>query len=53
MEAAYRKLEMDDLADDISRVYAFNYANGVPTESEGLEYEPALAERVMRTLGFE
>ncbi|MGY6216063.1 outer membrane protein assembly factor BamD [Methylolobus aquaticus] len=53
MEAAYRKLEMDDLADDISRVYAFNYANGVPTEAEGLEYEPALAERVMRTLGFE
>ena len=53
MEAAYRKLEMEDLADDISRVYAFNYANGVPTEAEGLEYEPALAERVMRTLGFE
>jgi outer membrane protein assembly factor BamD len=53
MEAAYRKLEMDDLADDVKRVYAFNYANGVPQEAEGLDYETPVAESVMRTLGFE
>ena len=53
MEAAYRKLELDELADDVGRVYAFNYANGVPSEAEGLEYEPSAAEQIMRTLGFE
>ncbi|MCU0736011.1 MAG: outer membrane protein assembly factor BamD, partial [Methylotetracoccus sp.] len=52
MEEAYRKLELTELADDVARVYALNYAGGVPAEAEGL-VSPTLAERIWGVIGFE
>lgn len=52
MEEAYRKLELTELADDVARVYALNYAGGVPAEAEAL-VSPTLAERIWGVIGFE
>jgi outer membrane protein assembly factor BamD len=53
MEEAYRKLQMDDLANDTARIYALNYANGVKTTSGGEEYELTPAEKAWDFLGFD
>lgn len=53
MEAAYRKLEMNDLADAASRVYALNYAQGVPGPGGDLVYEPSAAEKIWEFIGLE
>lgn len=55
MEQAYRQMEMDDLADDAARVYAMNYANGVPsvTSEAGLAAERSLLQKFWDVLGFD
>jgi len=53
MEQAYRKLDMKELADDTARVYAFNYAAGVPGQAKDLVYEPSAMERLWNFLGLE
>jgi outer membrane protein assembly factor BamD len=53
MEQAYRKLELNDLADDAARVYALNYAEGVPGSAGELVYEPSPVERLWSFLGLE
>ncbi len=53
MEEAYRKLEMDDLANDTARVYALNYDNGVKPQKGGEEYELTPAEKAWDFLGFD
>ncbi|MDV3242814.1 MAG: outer membrane protein assembly factor BamD [Methylocaldum sp.] len=53
MEQAYRKLDMKELADDAARVYAFNYAQGVPGQAKDLVYEPSAMERLWNFLGLE
>lgn len=53
MEQAYRKLEMNDLADDAARVYALNYAQGAPGGAKDLIYEPSAAERIWDFIGLE
>jgi outer membrane protein assembly factor BamD len=53
MERAYRKLEMNDLADDAARVYALNYAQGVPGQAKDLVYEPSAVERLWHFIGLE
>jgi outer membrane protein assembly factor BamD len=52
MERAYRKLGMNDLADDAARVYALNYAEGVPGQAKEL-VEPSVMERLWRAVGVE
>ena len=52
MEEAYRKLNMQDLADDVQKVYALNYARGVPGQAGDL-VRASLLERVWNFLGFE
>lgn len=51
MEEAYRKLELNDLADDAARVYALNYAQG--GASSALLQEPTPAEKAWDFLGFD
>jgi outer membrane protein assembly factor BamD len=53
MEQAYRKLEKNDLADDVARVYAYNYANGVPGPAKDLVYQPSVVERIWQFIGLE
>lgn len=52
METAYRKLEQNDLADAVARVYAFNYARGVPGPAKDL-VEPTAAEKIWHFIGLE
>ncbi len=52
MEEAYRKLELTSLADDVARVYAMNYAGGVPAEAQDI-VDPTLMERIWDVIGFE
>lgn len=52
MEDAYRKLEMVELADAAARVYALNYGDSLPPESQDI-VNPTVAERVWDTLGFQ
>jgi outer membrane protein assembly factor BamD len=52
MERAYRKLEMNDLADAAARVYALNYANGVPGPAKEL-VEPTAVEQLWHFIGLE
>jgi outer membrane protein assembly factor BamD len=52
IERAYRKLEMNDLADDAARVYALNYANGVPGPAKELVESTAM-ERLWHFIGLE
>lgn len=51
LEEAYRKLELNDLADDAARVYALNYGQGMPATSQLQELTPA--EKVWDFLGFD
>jgi outer membrane protein assembly factor BamD len=53
LEEAYRKLEMNDLANDTARIYALNYANGVKTATTGDEYALTPAEKAWDFLGFD
>jgi outer membrane protein assembly factor BamD len=53
LEQAYRKLEKNDLADDVARIYAFNYAKGVPGPAKELVYEPSSVERIWQFIGLE
>ncbi|WP_348757013.1 outer membrane protein assembly factor BamD [Candidatus Methylocalor cossyra] len=53
MERAYRKLGMNDLADDAARVYAANYAQGVPGPARELVREPSVVERLWNFIGLE
>jgi outer membrane protein assembly factor BamD len=52
MEEAYRKLDMNDLAEDIRKVYQLNYAQGVPGQAGDLVGH-SLLERVWNFLGFD
>lgn len=52
MEEAYRKLEMDDLAADAARVYAHNYAGGVPVADAEVR-ERTLIEKFWDLTGLE
>jgi outer membrane protein assembly factor BamD len=52
MEEAYRKLGMNDLADDAARVYALNYGKGVPAAAQGL-VEPTAMQRIWDFVGLE
>jgi outer membrane protein assembly factor BamD len=53
LEQAYRKLAMNDLADDAARVYAYNYAQGVPGPARDLVYEPSVMERLWNFIGLD
>jgi outer membrane protein assembly factor BamD len=53
MEEAYRKLEMDDLANDAARVYALNYGEGAKQQTLEQEYEATPAEKAWDFLGFD
>lgn len=54
MEEAYRKLGMNDLADDAARVYALNYSQGnVPGQAQDLVYAPSAVERLWKFIGLE
>lgn len=51
MEEAYRKMDLNDLADDTARVYALNYANNLDATSQLRELSPA--EKVWDFIGFD
>lgn len=53
MEQAYRKLEMNDLADAAARVYALNYAQGVPGPAKDLVYDESAMEKIWHFIGLE
>ena len=55
MEEAYRKLEMDELANDAARVYALNYGEGAKEQSAAAEPELELtpAEKVWDFIGLD
>jgi outer membrane protein assembly factor BamD len=53
MEQVYRKLNVQGLADDAARVYALNYAQGVPGQARDVVYRPSLMERIWDFLGFD
>ncbi len=53
MEDAYRKLELNDLADDAARVYALNYGEGAKAQALEQQYELTPAEKVWDFLGFD
>jgi len=51
MEDAYRQLDMPQMADDIARVYALNYAEGRLSKDE--DYERTVMEEVWDFVGFD
>jgi outer membrane protein assembly factor BamD len=51
MEQAYRKLDLNELADDAARVYELNYAGNTTAASQLQELSPA--EKVWDFLGFD
>ncbi len=53
MEEAYRKLELNDLADDAARVYALNYGEGAKGLASLQIHELTPAEKVWDFLGFD
>lgn len=54
MEQAYRKLELDDLADDAKRVFELNYAQGTPGQAaKDFSYEQTAIEKVWHFIGLE
>ena len=53
MEEAYRKLELNDLANDAARVYALNYGEGVNARLGEEEYELTPAEEAWDFIGFD
>ncbi|MGH8553723.1 MAG: outer membrane protein assembly factor BamD, partial [Methylococcales bacterium] len=52
MEAAYKEMSMNDLAADAARVYALNYANGIPN-SEYTELNQSLADDIWDFIGLD
>lgn len=52
MEEAYRKLEMNELADDAARVYALNYGGSAAGQTPQM-HELSAAERLWDFLGFD
>jgi outer membrane protein assembly factor BamD len=53
MEEAYRKLELDDLANDAARVYALNYGEGAKPQTLAEEYELTPAEKAWDFIGLD
>ena len=53
MEEAYRKLELDDLANDAARVYALNYGEGADPTTIADEYQLTPAEKVWDFIGLD
>ena len=53
MEEAYRKLELNDLANDAARVYALNYGEGAKTNLTEEQYELTPAEKAWDFIGFD
>lgn len=53
MEEAYRKLEMDDLANDTARIYALNYGEGAKAQTLEQEYELTPAEKAWDFVGLD
>jgi outer membrane protein assembly factor BamD len=53
MEEAYRKLELDDLANDAARVYALNYGEGAKTQTVQQEHELTPAEKAWDFIGLD
>ncbi|MDD5035697.1 MAG: outer membrane protein assembly factor BamD [Methylococcaceae bacterium] len=53
MEEAYRKLELNELADDAARVYALNYGEGSKTQASEQLHELTPAEKAWDFLGFD
>ena len=53
MEEAYRKLDMNDLADDAARVYALNYSQEGKELPKANPHELSPAEKVWDFIGFD
>jgi len=53
MEEGYRKLEMDELANDTAKVYALNYGEGAKIQTLAQEHELTAAEKVWDFVGFD
>ncbi len=53
MEEAYRKLEMDDLANDAARVYALNYGEGAKQAYSEPQLELTPAEKAWDFIGLD
>jgi outer membrane protein assembly factor BamD len=53
MEEAYRKLELDDLANEVARVYALNYGEGAKTQTIQQQYELTPAEKAWDFIGLD
>ena len=53
MEEAYRKLELDDLANEAARVYAMNYGEGAKQQTIEDEYELTPAEKAWDFIGLD
>ncbi|MEE9423428.1 MAG: outer membrane protein assembly factor BamD [Methylococcales bacterium] len=49
LKKSYQKLDLHDLSDDIKRVYAMNYTDGVPEET----VETSIAEDIWNFLGLD
>ena len=53
MEEAYRKLELQDLANDTARVYALNYGEGAKIQTLEQEHELTPAEKAWDFIGLD
>lgn len=53
MEEAYRKLGLNELAEDAARVYALNYEQGVPIPEGAPVKEPTWMEKLWDFIGLE
>ncbi|MFZ4704098.1 MAG: outer membrane protein assembly factor BamD, partial [Candidatus Methylumidiphilus sp.] len=53
MEDAYRKLELDGLADDAARVYALNYGENANPQTIEDEYQLTPAEKAWDFIGLD
>ncbi len=53
MEAAYKKMGMDDLAADAARVFEMNYADGIPNSNISEVRDASVAEDVWDFLGLD
>jgi len=53
VEEVYRKLELDDLANDAARVYALNYGEGAETPYVEQQYELTPAEKAWDFIGLD
>ncbi len=53
MEAAYKKMAMDDLAADAARVFELNYANGIPNTEFSEVRDTSIGEDVWDFIGLD